>query len=151
MRETLKRLWRSLCREHASPRLLAAGVAVGVLVGCSPFYGLHFWIGMGLALLLRLNKLAVLLGIQISIPPVTPVLIFAVVQTGALMLGGRPLTLAVQDLTLDNMPDLAGSIIVYWLAGWPVVGGALALLAFVLSLSALRRYHRRVKPGCEPS
>lgn len=143
MKKRLQRAWRHLRREHATPERLAAGVAVGVLIGCSPFYGLHFWIGMGVGLILHLNKLSVLLGIQVSIPPLTPFLIFTVIQTGSLVHRGHFLSLSVEDLALDKLPSLAGTIIVDWLVGWPVVGGVLALTAFALSLSALRRFQGR--------
>ena len=62
-------LWDRVLREHASPARVGFAVGIGVLVGCSPFLGLQVAIAALLAIVFRLNKLAVFLGLQISAPP----------------------------------------------------------------------------------
>lgn len=51
-----------------SPRRTAGAFALGVFVGVSPFFGLHTLIALLLAFLLRLNRVAVLLGTLVLNP-----------------------------------------------------------------------------------
>jgi len=139
IRELAGRIWR----EHASPRRLGAAVAVGILVGCSPFFGLHFWIGLGLAFLLRLNKVAVMLGSQVSIPPLAPFLGFASVQVGALILSGETVELTVDDFSVEQLPMLLRHFLLNWVVGGFVVGAGLALPGFMLTSVVVRRRRER--------
>ncbi len=63
-----------LFREGFQP--LPAGIAVGlgVVIGCSPLYGLHAIIAVLLAFFLKLNAVLLVIGTQISIPPLAPLL-----------------------------------------------------------------------------
>jgi uncharacterized protein (DUF2062 family) len=71
--------WRRF-REHArgvlhldeEPSRLAAGMAVGVFIGCTPFYGLHTLIALLVAVLFRLNKVATVTGAWINLPWFAP-------------------------------------------------------------------------------
>jgi uncharacterized protein (DUF2062 family)/SAM-dependent methyltransferase len=143
IRELAGRIWR----EHATPQRLGAAVAVGILVGCSPFFGLHFWIGLGLSIVLRLNKVAVLLGSQVSIPPLAPFLGFASVQVGALLLSGETVELSVDDFAVNNLPELLRHFLLNWIVGGIVVGAGLALPGFALTSMVVRR--RRAQEAAE--
>ena len=64
---------KQLLYENTSPEGIGLGAAIGVFIGLTPFYGLHTLIALGMAFLIKkANKIAMLLGIQISIPPVVP-------------------------------------------------------------------------------
>ena len=121
-------------------------MAVGIFIGCSPFYGLQFWIGVAVAILLRLNKLALFLGTQAIIPPLVPVIIFCNVQIGAFIHQGRFLALSVGELSLEQAPSMLGALFLNWLTGWLLVGGAIALATYAITLKLLRR-HRRTGQG----
>src|SRR5438552_3250479 len=73
----------ALLDEHSSPGRLAAAALVGAIVGVTPFFGLHLPLCVGLAWLLRLNKVTVYAAANISIPPTAPFLGYAAVQVGA--------------------------------------------------------------------
>ena len=85
-----------LVAAHASPGRLAAAVLVGAVAGCTPFFGLHLWMCIALASLLRLNHVTVYAAANISIPPLVPFLGFASVQVGERLLHRRwlPMSLA---------------------------------------------------------
>ena len=144
----LKRLLARLWQEHTSPARLGLAVGVGVLIGCSPFYGLHFWIGLAVAMILRMNKVAIFLGAQISIPPLAPLIVYACVQLGSLFLRGEPLTITLDDLSGMGFVELAQTFFVDWLAGWPVVGASLG--APIGLLFALWARWRRARGGEAP-
>ncbi len=89
MRERLRQLWCHLRTEHTAPSRLGLAVAVGVFVGLSPFYGLHWALALGLASVLRLNRLTVLLASNISIPPLAPGIVVCNIMVGDLIRFGR--------------------------------------------------------------
>lgn len=53
---------------HDTPRRTAAAFALGVFFSFSPFIGFQILASMGLAFLLRLNRLAVFLGLNTNLP-----------------------------------------------------------------------------------
>lgn len=51
-----------------APKRTAAAFALGVFLSFSPFFGLQVAIGLGIAVLLRLNRLAVFIGLCTNLP-----------------------------------------------------------------------------------
>jgi uncharacterized protein (DUF2062 family) len=141
-RVRLRRLLSQIWTEHASPARLGAAVGLGIFIGCSPLYGLHTVIGLLLALPLRLNKCAVLLGTQISIPPVAPLLALASVQLGALLLAGTVPPIDASLLQADRLHLLLGSFAACWIVGSLLLGALLGLLG-CLATASLFGWRRR--------
>ena len=63
----LRRIFYDLRTEASSPGRDAAALGVGVLIGCSPFYGFHLLLVRFLGWLLHLNRLKMYLAANISI------------------------------------------------------------------------------------
>ena len=135
MRQRFRTLLGEVARAHISTGRLAIAVGVGVLVGCSPFYGMHFLIGGLLARVLRLNQLAVLLGEQIALPFLAPFVIFASVETGHLALYGQWLALDGLRLGIAEAQAFFAS----WLLGGLLFGAALGTALSALAYGVLRR------------
>ena len=72
MRKRLRALWQTIVHEHTAPGRVAAAIVVGCIVGCTPLFGLHFFVCVALAWLLRLNKIVVYGAANLSIPPMVP-------------------------------------------------------------------------------
>jgi len=140
--DALRRWPSRLVHEHADPSRLGAAVAFGVWVGCTPFYGLQTVFGLGLATALRLNRLAVLLGTQISIPPLAPFLLFGNAQVGALVLRGHWLSLSMEAMRAVPTSRLVADFLGDLLVGGAIVGAALALPAGLLTTYLVRRSRR---------
>ncbi len=139
-RRALRRLrdrWRTLTQEQATPTRLGVAVGVGVLIGCSPFYGFQMLLAIAVAYVFRLNRLALLLGSNINFPPLTPLIILAGVQTGALLLEGRLLPLTLQMIQQTPAKELARRFITDFLVGGLVVGGVLGTILGVLTARAV--------------
>jgi uncharacterized protein (DUF2062 family) len=70
---TWRRRWRVLVLDllgrEESPERVAAAIGLGVAIGFSPFVGLHFILALGLAFLLKLNKLDAVLGTLVGNVP----------------------------------------------------------------------------------
>lgn len=72
----------SLLRSHNRPLELAIAVGLGVFVGCTPVFGFHTLIVLALAVVLRLNFIALWLGTHVSTPILFPLLLFSEVYIG---------------------------------------------------------------------
>ena len=64
----LRRIFYDLRTEASGPGRDAAALGVGVLIGCSPFYGFHLLLVWSVGWLLRLNRLKMYLAANISNP-----------------------------------------------------------------------------------
>ena len=138
-RRGIRGLLRDLLREHDAPARLSLAIGLGVLIGVLPFYGLQMWIGLGAAVLARLNKPAVFLGTQISLPWVAPLLIAGSVEIGWWIFYGRFAELSLSSLHPRHLP----SYFLPWLVGSLVLGLALGAIAFGLSYIIVSRMRRR--------
>jgi uncharacterized protein (DUF2062 family) len=120
-------------REHTTSGRLGVAVGVGVLLGCSPFLGFQTLLGLAAGQLFRLNRLAILFGLQISVPPLTPLVVFATAQTGALVLHGHWLPLRLAAFRGEPARAILASLLLDMLVGGALVGGVLAVLLGTLS------------------
>lgn len=67
-KKTVERWLESLLHIHDTPRRTAAAFGVGVAVGFSPLVGLHTAVGLILAFVFNLNRVAVLAGTWVNLP-----------------------------------------------------------------------------------
>jgi SAM-dependent methyltransferase len=100
-------------------------VALGVFIGCQPFYGFHLLICWGVGWLLGLNRLKLYLAANISNPFVAPFLIFAELQVGSYLRRGRFQPLTVDAVRATGVTTLGLDL----LLGGVVIGALLAALA----------------------
>jgi uncharacterized protein (DUF2062 family)/trans-aconitate methyltransferase len=119
--------------EGASPARQAAAIGLGLLIGSSPFYGLHLLLAVTLGGLLRLNRLKVYLAANISNPFVAPFLIATEIQVGSWLRRGEVYSAAgLADVKLQG---LAADV----LLGSLVVGSVLAAAGAAVTYALLRR------------
>jgi len=142
LRTRIHTLWRELLHEHTAPARLAAAVLVGCIVGCTPLFGLHFFVCVALAYAFRLNKVVVYGAANLSIPPMVPLLGFTSVQLGERILHGGWLALERRDFALANVRRLAKLFFVDWMVGGVVLGAAIGLVAGGVTWFILARRHR---------
>lgn len=79
----LRRFVWGLRTEGAGPAREAAAIGLGVLIGCSPLYGLHLVICWAAGWCLGLNRLKMYVAANISNPLMAPLIVLAELQTGA--------------------------------------------------------------------
>jgi uncharacterized protein (DUF2062 family) len=85
-RKLVRRWLDSLLHIDDSPERTAAAFAIGVFFGFSPFLGLHTILGLALAFLLNLNRVAVILGVYSNLPwIIAPYYTFATLGGAALL------------------------------------------------------------------
>lgn len=132
----LRELLYRLRTEGDTPGRQAGAVALGVIIGCSPFYGLHLVLCAIFGKLLRLNIVLAYLAAHVSLPGLWPFLVFGEIQVGRWMRGGGGLSIRPSQLRLLDPWQFGVDL----LAGSAVVGVALAVpLAFLAYRAAVAR------------
>ncbi len=120
----------SLLRKHHTPAELSSSLAVGVFIGCSPFFGFHTILAIAISSLCGLNVAYVWFGTQISNPLLAAFLTVLSVRVGRSVMGA-------------SAPAL-GAFSLEWLVGSALVGSALAVLAGVTSYYVARGLSQKV-------
>lgn len=90
MKFNFKRIFLRLLLGNSTPQGIALGVAIGAFIGILPLYGLHTVLVIIAAILVRpANKVAILLGTNISLPPTVPFITWSGYEIGRFILKGR--------------------------------------------------------------
>ena len=152
---TWRRRWRVLVLDllgrEESPERVAAAIALGIGIGFSPFIGFHIWLALGLAFLLRLNKIDAALGQFVGNPWTLPAVYALGYRLGRRLLhyDRRSAPRLAWDRLLHSDfwkafegPAFAPRLLSF-LVGTMVIAIAIGLAAYVLFLAILRRYHHR--------
>lgn len=143
----LQRTITTLANLKEPPERTALAFSLGILLGFSPFFGLHTLMGLGATVLFRLNKIALMMGVWINVPWVAiPYYGFAT-WLGIRILGtpeGRRLPRpALREIVQARFwLDLIDQ---WWLLLPALVGSAvlcvlMAVVAYPLSLFLIRKY-----------
>ncbi len=150
-----RRLLEQLLHTHDTPQRTAAAFALGVFFGFCPLLGLHTVLGLALAFVLRLNRVAVLIGIYSNLPWILPAYYTGTTVAAAALLGVNVPSQMVQDFRAAAMgsswTELYGVALRLAPLAWAFVIGStvgavvLALVAYRLSLAAIlaRRHHAK--------
>lgn len=150
--------FRRLLAIDDPPERTALAFSIGIFIAFSPFLGLHTIMATAVAFIFRFNKIAIYTGTFINNPFLTLVpIIVASYAVGAFFLG-RPLSIPDEGLELLKNPRLFSGDYYQQLffqswnhIVWPFSVGAMALsvvcslLAYPLTLRALRAYHSRTQ------
>ncbi|HEX3130286.1 MAG TPA: DUF2062 domain-containing protein [Thermoanaerobaculia bacterium] len=134
----LRELLYRLRTEGGTPEKQAGAVALGVVIGCSPFYGLHLVLCAIFAKLLRLNLVLTYLAAHISLPGLWPLLVFAEIQVGRWLRGGGRLSIHPSQLRHQDPWQFGIDLLV----GSAVVGVGLAIPLALLTWRAAVKSRR---------
>ncbi len=116
----------------STPLRISASVGLGICMGIVPIWGYQMLVAALLAHLLRLNKFIAVLASNISIPIMIPVILYASLLSGRLVLSGEmDYSLALSDMNLSMAwgmlsEYLVGSLVLAVVAG--LTGGGLTYL-----------------------
>ena len=149
------RSWlEQLLHIHDTPHRTAAAYALGVFLAFSPMLGLHTVLGLALAFLLRLNRVAVVLGVYTNLPWLVPAYYTIVTIAGAAVL-----RVEIPPGAVDRAMDAVSAAPWGHLTGlaqalapllWAFVLGStvgallLAAVAYRVSLAMILAHRRRV-------
>lgn len=140
-----RRAVATIAEANASPPRLFAACVIGGILGSTPFFGLHFFLCVGAAWILRLNPVAVYGAANISIPPIAPFLAFACISVGSRVVRAP---ISLEQLRHVNPWTLATNIFVAWMIGAVVVGGSIgAVLGAIVARVAAAKRDRAHRAG----
>jgi len=83
----IRQWFEQLLHTHDTPRRTAAAYALGVFLGFSPLLGIHTILGLALAFMFGLNRVAVILGVYSNLPWLVPAYYTVATIGGAALLG----------------------------------------------------------------
>lgn len=153
-RAMLRRWAETLLHIDDTPERTAAAYALGVFFGFSPFLGLHTVLAVGLAFLLRLNRVAVLLGVYSNLPWIIAPYYTAVTMFGALLTRadlpdgfrdrlGEVMHLSFTDATLwRHIGSMLEPLLWPYAIGSTIGAALLAAAAYPIALAFVRTRRR---------
>jgi uncharacterized protein (DUF2062 family) len=147
--------FRRLLAIDDPPERTALAFSIGVFIAFCPFLGLHTILATFVAFVFRFNKIAIYAGTFINNPFLTLVpIIIGSYAIGAFILG-RPLKIPDEGVEMLTHPAIfsgdyyrqifiqSWTIIKPFAVGATVLSVVCSLLAYPLTLKALRAYRRR--------
>ena len=145
LRELAKKAWKRLRGGDLTPGRAAASVAIGLSIGVTPLWGVHWLIVVGVCLPLGLDAGLAFLASNISLPFVAPFITFAELEVGARLLHGAWLPLTPEQAKKIVPKEVLGEVA---LGTFVVALGASALgaaIVFGVGSAAARRRRRSLQ------
>jgi uncharacterized protein (DUF2062 family) len=87
--DPFKRRFLHMLGSDSPPEVVAASFAIGVAISFTPLFGLHWIIALLLAVILRLNKVDILLGTLVVNPLTLPAIAAVAIPIGRFLLRAR--------------------------------------------------------------
>jgi uncharacterized protein (DUF2062 family) len=153
----LRDLIKKLLHIEDTPERTALAYAIGVFLGFSPFLGFHSLVGLAIAFLFRLNRVAILLGVWTNSPWwIVPYYVFAT-WVGMWVMGSWmdwatlkeffQLGKAQGVMSLDFWRRVSSQsdLLLSFLIGSLILCTLLSLMAYPLSLKFIKLYRSRKK------
>lgn len=145
--QQIKDVIRSIFTTGDNPRRIAFAVLIGVFLGFSPLNGLHTMLALFVAVVFRLNKVAVLCGVFLNTPWIV-VLFYNFSTWFGIQLIGVPSGMVLPNIGLNDF--LNSEFWSYFLSqrrlpipaflGSFVLHTILSLASYFLTLSLLRKH-----------
>ena len=140
--EKVKAAWARLRGGELTPFRAAASVFVGVLVGTTPLYGLHFLLVVGICLPLKLDVPVAYVAANVSLPVFAPFINVSEVQIGAWLRTGAFIHFDKADFEARGPFDYLRELVLGTLVVSPVSAFVGGLLAYGVAWAARRRKNR---------
>ncbi len=120
------------------PGRIATGFAAGVLIGFTPFIGLHTLMAIATAVVFRLNKLITITGTWVNSPLTVAPALLASYKLGQYMLNQPQRPFTYQSLCWAELKSYSGAL----LLGSIVIGLVAAAISYLVCYWLVVRYRR---------
>ncbi|MGQ9921468.1 MAG: DUF2062 domain-containing protein [Desulfobacca sp.] len=145
LRRRIRYYYVQLRRLPGDPRRIAAGMALGVFIGVTPTIPFHMISALALAQVLRISRLAAVMGCWISNPLTIPPFYYLSFQIGKwLLYPDHPLSLP-GTFDMRELLRLGWEVNLALQLGGVILAAPFGIAAYFLTLRAVRRYRRRRK------
>ena len=130
---------RELLNPDESNFKKAASVSLGIFMGIAPIWGWQTAASIGLAFILRLNKIITVAAANISIPPMLPFILWASYKTGGLILDNHKEITYSSGLTFEFFKDN----FIQYILGALVFGVLFALVCGLVTFILLNIFRKK--------
>lgn len=145
---SVRKAYERFLKIRGHPRAIALGFALGILIGMTPFMGLHTIVAVAVAALFKWNKISAAISVWVTNAVTAPFIYYATYLVGARIMGiERAFQLkeinslsAVHNLILKT-PEIVWAMIV----GGMVIGLPLAAVGYWVVFSLTGRYQEKIK------
>lgn len=148
LRKKAHEFFRFLLSQHRTPGRVAWALWFGLVIGCTPLFGVQVFLCIAVAYLLRLNFVVVYAAANISIPPLSPFIGLFAVRIGEYVRLGRWVALSRGDFLSLSPFALAKRFFVAWLIGGTLLGAGLGFVVGGLTYVLLR--YRQARQASVP-
>ncbi len=135
-------LYLRVLRAEGSTGAIARGLAAGVFAGMFPFFGAQTLLGVGIALVVRGNKLAAAAGTWVSNPLTYAPIFWFNYQLGRWLLADGPME-AIDWRSPQQLWQLGSRVVRPLLLGCLLMGLLAAAVAYGLGMAYMPRWRRR--------
>ena len=139
----IKELISKLIKLNSTPGGIALGVSIGVFIAITPLYGFHTLMVIIAAFLVPgVNKIAILLGTNVSLPPTLPFITWGGYEIGRFILRKNypPLDYAYfSHITFQAAKDLYYPLFI----GSLILGVFTAVIFYFIALIITKRIYRK--------
>jgi len=137
LRGLARNLWERAKREPSSPRQVGLSVALGAFIACTPLLGFHLWLALGLASLLRLNRVWAMIASRLSATPILLATTFGEIEIAHRLRTGAWVAMNWHDAFAQ-----ARELVADWILGTLLVGGPIAACAGLVAFALAQRWQR---------
>ena len=123
----LRRLAQLVLRVEDTPTHVARAFGIGVFLAFFPIFGVHTVLALGIAVLFRLNKVAILAGTFMNNPWTIAPMYTAGTLLGSALLGVSPVAVSDIDWSLSGTELQQSFLAGFRVLLWPFVLGNLIL------------------------
>lgn len=127
-----------LLKERASPKEVGQAIAIGVWMGTSPAFGLHGWLAIGLATLLRKNRVFAWVGSRVSFFLLLPWIILSEIEAAHWVRTGE-----LAPIDRHHIVQEAATYLLDFCLGWLVLGPVYAVVLGLLAVPVWAWWQRR--------
>ncbi|HEX8523851.1 MAG TPA: DUF2062 domain-containing protein [Tepidisphaeraceae bacterium] len=130
--------YRQLKTDSEAVPAMAVALGVGVWIANLPLYGIQTLFGIYASRRLHLNTLGVVVGTQISTPPIGPVLVAIAIGLGHILTHGSLPAIGDLNVRALGWRQVLGPILLDWAVGGAIFGMLMGVATFFVSMPLLR-------------
>jgi len=139
----LKEKFMILIKSNSAPEHIALGVAIGVFIGVTPLYGFHTVLVIITAILIpKTNKIAILIGSNISTPPTAPFISWGGYEIGKILLGDKYPAIQWTYLKHFRYSDIKEILFPLFLGSF-ILGLVLAVCSYFIMLILVKKFRKK--------
>ena len=143
-----KKIYERFLKIRGTPREIGLGFALGIFIGFSPILGFHMVLGIFAASLFKWNKIAALIGVQITNIFTAPIIYSFTYRLGAKFMGidksliiGGEFDFDILISILRKTPEILTALII----GGIIIGIPSAFAGYFIAFKAVKRYQDDLK------